>query len=145
MGVYVYVHGNIKSNTNSKEFTVDINGLNSSKWEHPIMYLFGIGFGTYSFVSDFFDKILDAEDKLYLTASPEGENFFCTKWLDANKILEILEKVDGYNFMELSNQFEDKDDPNDFIQLFTSFSQLKTLAEIEKNRNSKIQITFTVD
>jgi hypothetical protein len=118
--------------------------LSSSKWDHPMLYLFGFGFDSYSFLSDFFDKILSEENKLYLKLTSKGEHLSHSKWLDASEVFDIIQKIGDYNLTNLLNQFED-DDYNGYIQLLTSFSQLKVLAEIEKNKGSKIQITFTFE
>ncbi len=144
MGVYVYVEGIVKPKDGSENFTVNLNGLSSSKWEHPIMSFFGVDFGSSSFLLDFFDKIFTEEDKSYLKITSKGEYLQHSKWLDASKVFDIIQKIDDYNLTNLVSQFED-DDYNGYIQLLTSFSQLKVLAEIEKNRGSKIQITFTFE
>ncbi len=144
MGVYVYVEGIVKSKEVSTNFTVNLNGLSSSKWEHPIMSFFGLDFGSYEFLMNFFSEILTQEDKLSLKLNSKGEYLQHTKWLDASKLFDIIQKIDDYNLTDLLSQFED-DDYNGYVQLLTSFSQLKALAEIEKNRGSKIQITFTFE
>ena len=147
MGEYIYVQAIIKSKDGSENCIIGIDGFEfyKCKWDHPILYLFGFDFGTYSFLSNFFGKILSTEDKSYLDVIPKGENFFHTEWLEANELLKILEKINEEDLFNLSNQFESDDDYNGHLQLLLSISQLKTMAEIEKSRASKIRITIMFD
>ena len=142
MGVYVEIQAVVKPADNSRKISIDLTGLNFSKWEHPLTGLFGGIVEKYIHLEEFFKSTISEDDLNYMKMqdSEEGECSF-TNWLESSKFYSIISTVESTKLLEISSNFE-TDDENGKIQFLTSFAKLQTLAEREKNQNSKIEITF---
>jgi hypothetical protein len=143
MGVYVDVKAEINSADNSKKTNVDLSGLSYSKWEHPLLGLFGGIVEKYDFLKQFYCSTVLEEDLLFLKINEDEEEgiYECTNWMCSTEFYSIISKFDSQKVIDISSKFENNDD-NGRIQFLTCFSKLQALADIEKMQNSKIQITF---
>lgn len=142
MGVYVEIEAVIKSNDLKKKTSINLSGFSYSKWEHPLMALFSGDVEKYLFLDTFFKTNLSDEDRDYIKTEDDEEGMHSsTNWLDSLKFDSIISKFDSQKLLELSSNFE-ADDENGKIQFLTSFAKLQALSEIEKNKDSKIEITF---